>query len=88
MFAFGLPVSLVCYFITLRLSGWVRGLVSALIHIGSAVVFIWLEALNHQRFFLLACAILFSTVYWLIDEWLRLKAQSNRTPLSNEGSAS
>lgn len=84
MFALGLPVSLVSYFITLRLSGWVRRLVSALIHVGSAVGFIWFSASNHQRFFLLFCAILFSTVYWLIDEWLRFKYQKPSVEISEE----
>lgn len=75
MFFGGFTVSVVSDFITLRLSGWIRGLVSALFYLGIAIYFTWLME-RYDRFIF---AILFSMAYWLIDEWLRLKANKSDT---------
>lgn len=83
MFFGGFTVSVVSDFITLRLSGWFRGLVSALFYLGIAVYFTWLTEKYDQFIF----AILFSTAYWLIDEWLLIQSKrnsdKNSTPICN-----
>lgn len=72
MFVVGIPVSYVSDWMTNSFSGWLRGIVSAEIHIGGAILFILMWDTGGTMSDKIMLGVLYSACYWLIDELLRL----------------